>query len=219
MGLYLNFWLQCSSYSLLLLFLCLFFLNDVQWLHSVFLPCVIYLCTQGLRSSRCLQASGVAWLTCSLCVMQAHKTGKSLPSQNLKHLHSSLKSKTVITLFWTQQIITRIMTLPQSYFLIILSLEPSVLTHWLLFYSGPRTAMSFDDLLLFFDKLNLCGVVCVITKLLTCYTINICSNLCVLLAILFWKYIWKILKCTLTCALQLLFHQAVADAGTIKIIL
>lgn len=51
--------------------------------------------------------------------------------------------------------------------------DPGATVLVLLFYSWPRTVLIFYDLILFSYQLSLSGVVCVINKLSTNYTINV----------------------------------------------
>lgn len=52
-------------------------------------------------------------------------------------------------------------------------LGDTVLVCWMLFYSMPRAVLIFSDLILFSYQLSLSGVVCVINKLSSSYTINV----------------------------------------------
>lgn len=132
------------------------------------------------------------------CVIQAHKTGNIPHVQLFVHVQMATLQSQV----WQVQLdnLSQCIGIMNKYDLVAsfyaehppylissyrLCHGTTVLVCWLLFCSRPRTVVIFDDLILFPSHLSLSGVVCVINKLSTSYTINIYSILIILLSCAF----------------------------------
>lgn len=190
-------WENCLILDLSTAVIACFFMTKFSGSNLYFSPCVIYLSALNPQITPPPYLTAVVGAACVRCyfwyvVIQAHKTGNMLHVQLFVHVETAaLRSQVwqthyhnlsqcigVINFIWSCSKFS-CLNIP-SYICRAPNLGTTVLVCWLLFCSRPRTVVIFDDLILFPSHLSLSGVVCVINKLSTSYTINVYSILIIL---------------------------------------